>query len=93
MTVFDATYSAFYLPISVGWHEWLTWFIWFNVLDFIGGEHCLCLSLCLRLRLRLRLRRSAMCDVRVRVRMPACLLACMRLYACLQICTIQKLTD
>lgn len=38
VTVFDAIYSAFLLPISVGWHEWLTWFTWFNVLDFIGSE-------------------------------------------------------
>ncbi|KAK9787129.1 hypothetical protein WJX73_004779 [Symbiochloris irregularis] len=36
ITLFDATYSAFYLPISVGWHEHLTYFTWFNVADFVG---------------------------------------------------------
>lgn len=38
ITLFDATYSAFYLPIGVGWHEWLFRFTWFNVVDFVGSK-------------------------------------------------------
>ena len=37
ITVLDATYTALYLPISVAWHYQLRHFVWFNVVDFIGG--------------------------------------------------------